>query len=454
MNTLKLTRLAAGCALALGLAACGADGNNNTNTTTAGGGGSNGGGSTPPRLILDDTQTQLTGTLTGLGNAIGTDNPVGALVFCLEPTVNDLVDGPDALLTNLLGSLNTTLGTQDPAALQAALLASGDSLATALQSLTVNLPNALMALADPAAAANCGSQAGTGGNGGATGPTGTPLDALLGLFSGGNNPFAGTPLEALGTLGGNGSNVPTGGPTGTPLDAILAPLLAIQNGGANGEIVDQLGMGVQMLGSTLTANLPDQVVTAPVVGGVLTLLGDTLNDLGGVLNQIEQPSTSAELESTLNNLLSNLTGTLVGLDPTGQLASTAGPQIQAGIDQLTDSLGAILDPVAGNGGLLPTLLNPLSALTCPLQLTGDCTAGGTGGVPAIPGLPTGGANPLAGIPLLGDLLAGGLPTGGAGGLPALPGLPTTGGTGTGPLSGALAATPLAPLGGLLGLLGL
>lgn len=449
MTPFKFTRLAAACALAFGLAACGADGNSSSTDGGGAGGGGGGGNSTPPRLILDDTQTQLSGTLTGLGNAIGTDNPLGALVFCLDPTVNDLVDGPDALLTNLLGSLNTTLGTQDPAALQDALLASGDSLATALQSLTVNLPNALMALADPSAAANCGSQ---GGNtdGGASGPTGTPLDALLGLFGGGNNPFAGTPLEALGTLGGDGA--PADGPTGTPLDVILGPLLAIQNGEADGEIVDQLGMGVQMLGATLTDSLPDQVVTAPIVGGVLTLLGDTLNDLGGVLNQIEQPSTSAELQGTLNNLLSNLTGTLIGLDPTGQLASTAGPQIQGGIDQLTGSLGAVLDPLAGNGGLLPTLLNPLSALTCPLMLTGDCAnAGGAGG---LPGLPTGGDNPLAGIPLLGDLIGGGLPTGGAGGLPSLPGLPTGGAGGTGPISGALAGTPLAPVGSLLGLLGL
>lgn len=419
MNASKLTRLAASCALALGLAACGADGNNNT---TGGGGGGGGGGGTGPRLILDDTQTQLSGTLTGLAGLIGTDNPLGALVFCLDPTVNDLVDGPDALLTNLLGSLNTTLGTQDPAALQAALLASGDSLSTALQSLTVNLPNALMALADPSAVSNCGSQGGT--TGGGTG--GSPLDALIALFGGGNNPFAGTPLEALGTFGGGN------GPTGTPLDAILGPLLAIQNDGANGELVDLLGQGVAQLGTALNDNLPDQVVTAPIVGGVLVLLSDTLVDLGGVLDQIEQPSTAAELQALLNNLLSNLTGTLIGLDPTGQLAGTVGPQIQSGINQLTDSLGAILNPIAGQDGLLPTLLNPLSALTCPLKLTGNC--GATGG--------TGGDNPLAGIPLLGDLIGGGLPTGG------------TSGSSTGPLSGALAGTPLAPIGGLLALLGL
>ncbi|MEO6699464.1 MAG: hypothetical protein ABIM24_08885, partial [Paraperlucidibaca sp.] len=407
----------AGCALALGLAACGADGSSSNGNGSGSGSG--------PRLLLDDTQTQLSGTLTGLASAIGTDNPVGALVFCLDPTVNDLVDGPDALLTNLLGSINVTLGTQDPAALQAALVASGDSLAAALQSLTVNLPNALMALADPAAAANCKSQGGsTGGTGGGTsGPTGTPLDTLLAMFGGGNNPFAGTPLEALGTLGGDGT--PAGGPTGTPLDVILAPLLAIQNGDANGEIVDQLGQGVQTLGTTLQANLPDQVVSAPVVGGLLTLVAQTLQDLGGVLNQIEQPSTAAELQATLNNLLSNLTGTLIGLEPSGQLAGAVGPQIQAGINQLTDSLGAILVPLAGNGGLIPTLLNPLSALTCPLKLVGDCSAAST--------------SPSTGLPLLGDLLGGSLPTGG---------------TSTGPISGALASTPLAPIGNLLGLLGL
>ena len=425
MNVSKLTRLAAGCTLALGLAACGADGNSNTTT-----GGNNGGNGSGPRLILDDTQANLSNTLTGLGGLIGTNNPVGALVTCLDPTVNDLVDGPDALLTNLLGSLNTTLGTQDPAALQAALLASGDSLATALQSLTVNLPNALMALADPSKVENCGSQSGAGG--GAAG--GSPLDALIGLFGGGN-PFAGTPLEALGQLGGAGT--PAGGPTGTPLDAILGPLLAIQNGGANGELVDLLGQGVAQLGTALNNSLPDQVITAPIVGGVLVLLSDTLTDLGGVLNEVENPSTAAELQGLLNGLLSNLTGTLIGLDPTGQLAGTVGPQIQGGINQLTDSLGAILNPVAGPGGLVPTLTDILKPLTCGLKLTGNCGAAGGAG-----------DNPLAGIPLLGGLLGGGA------GAPSLPGLPTGGTGGTGPLSGALAGTLLAPIGGLLALLGL
>lgn len=432
MQKFKLTRLAAYMALAAGLAACAADGNGNN---TSGGGG-NGDGS---QLILDEAQTNLSGLLTGLGNTIGTDNNLGAFVVCLDPTVNDLADGPDALLTNLLGSLNTALGTQDPAALQEALTASGDSLSAGLMSLTVNLPNALMALADPAAVSNCGADAG-GGSGGGTGggtggPTGTPLDALIAMFGGGNNPFAGTPLEALGELGGEGT--PSEGPTGTPLDAILAPLQELAAGNNDSQVVDQLGQGVTLLGATLQENIPDQVVTAPVVGGVVTLLADTLNDLGIVLNELENPSSADQIEVTLNNLLSNLTGTLVGLDPSGQLSSTAGPQIQAGIDQLTGSLGdALLTPLAGPSGLVPTLVTALEPLTCALNLVGACTGTGAG---------TGGASS---VPVLGDLLAGGLPTGDAGGSP-LAGTPLSGA-----ISGALAGTPLAPVGGLLAALGL
>lgn len=429
MHNFKLTRLAAYLALAAGLAACNADGNGSTDGGTGGNGGNGG-----SQLILDETQNYLSGLLTGLGNTIGTDNNLGAFVTCLDPTVNDLVDGPDALLTNLLGSLNTALGTQDPAALQEALTASGDSLAASLQSLTVNLPNALLALADPTAVDNCGSQDGGtgGGDGGAGGPTGTPLDTLLGLFAGGANPFAGTPLEPLGELGGPGT--PGDGPTGTPLDAILGPLTQLAGGDNSGQVVDQLGQGVAMLGNTLSENLPDQVVTAPVVGGVLTLLADTLVDLGGVLDELEQPTSADQIEGTLNNLLSNLAGTLIGLDPSGQLAGAAGTQVQDGIDQLTGTLGdALLTPIAGNGGLLPTLVGALEPLTCALNLVGACTDTGTGG-----GTPD--------IPLLGDLLGGGLPSGGDS---PLAGTPLDGA-----ISGALAGTPLAPLGGLLALLGL
>lgn len=429
MHNFKLTRLAAYLALAAGLAACNADGSGSSGSSgsSSGGSGSNGSGSP---LILDETQKNLSGLLIGVGNTIGTDNNLGAFVTCLDPTVNDLVDGPDALLTNLLGSLNTALGTQDPAALQKALTESGDSLASALQSLTVNLPNALMALADPAAVSNCGSQGGNTGGGDTGGGTGTPLDTLIALLAGGNNPFAGTPLEALGELGGDGT--PGGGPTGTPLDVILGPLTQIAGGDNSGQVVDQLGQGVALLGATLKENIPDQVVTAPVVGGVTTLLADTLIDLGAVLNELEQPTTAEQIEGTLNNLLSNLAGTLVGLDPSGQLSNAAGAQIQDGIDQLTGTLGdALLTPLAGSGGAIPTLVSALEPITCALSLVGACT-GSDSGAPS--------------VPVLGDLLGGGLPSGDSNPLSSTPL--------SGAISGALAGTPLAPVGGLLAVLGL
>lgn len=411
MHNFKLTRLAAYLALAAGLAACNANG---TGSNTNGGGGG-GGGDTTSQALLDKTQENLSATIQGASNLVGTDNNLGAFLSCLDPTVNDLVDGPDALLTNLLGSINVTLGTQDPAALQAALAASGDSLAGGLTSLTVNLPNALLALADPAAASNCGS---TGGStGGGTG--GSPLDALIALFNGGStNPFAGTPLESLGVQDGSA------GPTGTPLDAILGPLTAIAGGNNDGEIVDQLAQGVTLLGTTLTENTPDQIVTAPVIGGVVGLLANTLTDLGIVLNEVEQPTTSTQVASTLNTLLSNLAGTLVGLDPSGQLSTTAGPQLQDGINQLTGTLETgLLQPLTGTGGLVPELTTVLQPLTCALSLVGDCSGTSTGGT--------------TDIPLLGDLLAGG-----------------DTGTTSGPISGTLTGTPLEPLGGLLSLLGL
>lgn len=410
MTLPKLTRLFACTLLAASLAACSNDddtlpqtGSNSDNTagetstdTGSGGSGSGGtgsggsgsgsggsGGSTSAQL-LDPAQAGLSQLLSSLAGAGGSSNPLSGLITCLDPTVNDLLDGPDALLTGIVSSL-TTGGVQDPAALGSNLLGAGESLTLSLQSLTVNLPRALMALADPSVAEDCDAFASSGDN---------PLQSLIDLVNQGNassnNPFANTPIAILfkPTQGGSG-------PTGTPIDMLLGPLLQLQNGGVpNGQIVDQLGQGVQMLALTLQSGLPPQLEGAPLVGDTLGLLGTTLLDLGKVLDKIEQPSTSGELEATLNNLLSNLVGTLAGLDPTGQVSGAVEPQLLSGIDTLTGTLGdVLLDPIAGGGGVLPSLLTPLEALTCGLQLLGDCDGAGE--------LPTG-----SDIPLIGDLLDG------------------------------------------------
>ena len=68
-------------------------------------------------------------------------------------------------------------------------------------------------------------------------------------------------------------------------------------------------------------------------------------------------------------------GTLTGLDPTGHVSGALEPQLLSGIDTLTGTLGdVLLDPIAGDGGVLPSLLTltPLEALTCGLHLLGDC----------------------------------------------------------------------------------
>ncbi|MFX5839524.1 hypothetical protein ABTE60_19645, partial [Acinetobacter baumannii] len=103
----------------------------------------------------DETQAQLSGILTGLGSqlsVIDKNSPLklGAFVTCLDPTVNQLVDGPDGLLTSLLGVLNTGVNggiNNGASALNPELIQTGIlDLAGGLQSLTVTLPQALLAL--------------------------------------------------------------------------------------------------------------------------------------------------------------------------------------------------------------------------------------------------------------------------------------------------------------------
>jgi len=407
MQKFKMTRLAAVLAVAVGLSACGADGSSSGGSSGSPGSSGGSGGSAN---ILDETQTQASNTITGLAGALA-GTPLGGFVQCLDPAVNQLLDGPDSLLTNLLKGLNAGLGTQDPAQLADALSAGGGDLAASLQSLTTTLPNALMALAGSTTCSQYGSTSGSSSGSGSsigTGPTGTPLDQLIALIQGGG--ATGTPLDALISAlpTGGSSGGGTTGPTGTPLDAVLGPLLALQNGGGDqAQIVDLLGIALTDLGTTIATQNPD----VPVVGELVNLLATTVSDLGTVLNQLEQPTTAADLERTLNNLLTNvnntltapngLLGTLAANDPTGQFQAPlagANTQINDAITTVTTQLGsALLQPVAGTGGVTPTLLSALQPLTCALQLTGACTGSST------PSLSTGGSSPLA--PLTGALRA-------------------------------------------------
>lgn len=394
MKKLKMTRLAAYFAVALGVAACGADGG-------TGGSGGGGGGGTSGSTILNPTQDIVSDLLTNLGGALG-DTPLGPFIQCLDPTLNELLDGPDGLLTSLLSGIAGA----DPAKLQAALTSGATDLATAIQSLTVNLPNALLALAGEASCEQYTpgtGGTGGGGSGGGSGPTGTPLDQLIALLQGGTgegSPLDGTPLQALiDALQGAGGGS-SDGPTGTPLDIILGPLLGLAQGGTGGglpsipglpdgasqsELLDLLGQGLSQVGTALADATGDATADIPVIGPLFATLSTTVTDLGTVVDAIESGATSAQLEGTLTHLLQNVNGLLTG--PSGLIGALAGAAGQAdaiaGINEqinsgISDGLGALgdalLDPLVGEGGLVPTLADALKDVTCALFLFGNCKA--------------------------------------------------------------------------------
>lgn len=364
--------------LAVTVAACSASGDGNGSGSSSQSAGS--------ASILDQTQTQASNTITGLSTQFA-GTPLQGFVQCLDPTVNQLLDGPDSLLTHLLKSVNTTLGTQDPAALAAALQAGSGALATSIQSLTVNLPKALLALAGQS---SCQQYNGSTNSGSGGGTSSSPLDQLTSLIESGG--ATGTPLDSLiQTLQAQGGSSGGTGPTGTPLDVILGPLTGLASGtGNNAQLLDLLGIGLTQVGTAISQQDPK----APVISPVITLLSQTVTDLGNTLNQLESAQTATDVQTTLADLLMNVNNLLTGpqgllgapATAVGQYAQVqpANQQINGVILQATSAIGSsLLQPLAGTGGVTPTLLTALQPLTCPLMLTGNCTTTSTG-TPALP----------------------------------------------------------------------
>lgn len=385
MQKFKTTRLAAYMAIAMGLAACGAGGGSGSGSDGGGGDGGGGGGD-GSGLILDDTQDQLSGALTGLCNTISGATPasspidIGGFICALDPTLNNLLDSPDSLLTGLLTGLQGFLADPSPATLQGALTEiqkaiTGEGnyvgLQEAVTGLAEDLPCALLTLAK--------QECTTGSS-----PT-DQLTSLLALFSGGDNPFAGTPLEPLGELGGAGT--PVGGPTGTPLDALLMPLTSILGGASlDGQLVDQLGDGLSLLGTSLIdgyGSVPG-AQDIPLAGDVVLTLGNLFSGLGTTLDQLEA-GTGEDVGDVLNGTLIDVANLLTG--PTGLLGSLAEASGQAeliaavsggnaelvgAITQLTNTLSTtLLQPL--DDTVLDPLLGALAPLTCALQLFGECS---------------------------------------------------------------------------------
>jgi hypothetical protein len=424
MKVTKNTKLAASILLAFSLAACGtdsADFNSTTGGTGTGTGTGTGNSASPSASILDSTQIQLGNVVNGLSAQlapIDANSPlkVSAFIRCLNPTVNQLLDGPDALLTNLLATLQGGVGAginNASSAFNPALIQQGViGLAGGVQSLTVTLPNALMALAGQG---SCTSNTGPGGN--------NPLETLTNLATDPSNPLA--PLfTALTNAGVPFDGGVVGGPTGTPLDIILAPLTQLAGGaGAPGSVtnlatvVNQLGVGVNTLNGALFQNLVGQTQAIPVVGGLTELLSEALADVAAVLIDLDNPATTnQQLLGTVNHLLTNVTGLFSALPG----SSTAVTPIQSAIGALTGGLNTITSPItqllsmivvlpgtsAPSGANLPTswipvlggIIDGLVGNITPPN-TGSGSGNGSGSSPS----PTDALNQ---IPVIGPILGG------------------------------------------------
>lgn len=431
MNISKHTKIASALVLAMSLAACGSDGDSTGSTTNNANNPSNPPTTTPnpnptpppttsPTVsanILDNTQNQLGNIVNGLGNqlsVVDASSPlkVGAFVRCLNPAVNQLLDGPDALLSNLLSALNGGVSAGINNATQAfnpALIQEGVvRLAGGVQSLTTTLPQALMALAGQG---TCTSTTAPGGD--------NPLDALTALATDPSNPLA--PLFTALIDAGVPADGGGAGPTNTPLDVILAPLTQLAGGaGAPGDltnlasVVNQVATGVNTLNSALFQSLLTQTAAVPVVGGVTELLGDALSDVALVLTDLDNATTTnQELLGTLNNLLVNVTD-LFSAIPGNEVATAP---IQSAIGALTSGLSTITSPLTqllGMVAILPgTSATPGGDLpTSWIPVLGGLIDGATSNVtppapgstpPAAPALPT---DALNAIPVIGPILGG------------------------------------------------
>lgn len=389
--------------LGIALAGCGSDGDSiDSGTGTGTGGGTDNGNNEISSLILEGTRNQLSGVLLGLGQNIQASTPsnipldIGGFVIALDPTLNQLLNGPDAALSGVLSGIKTIINNPSPEGFTTAAgqIQTGlSAVPPAVASLAQNLPCALGILAGQrATVCNDNSPA-------------EQLQSFIALFNGSDNPFAGTPLAGLGS--DNGST----GPTGTPIDSLLTPLLAVLGApnsdpnlaipgtALNSELVDQLGQGLAFVGDAIIDGY-NQIPGSnqiPVAGQLIFTIGNTLADLGIVLNQLEN-SPGAEIGQTVQGVLINVSNLLTapgGL--LGALAAASGqPQlvsaVMVGNTQLNLgvlTLGSVLTQGLNqlDEVLLEPVLNALAPLTCSLTLFGDCN-GSPEGVDALTGILT------------------------------------------------------------------
>lgn len=367
MHTFKLTRLAFCLAAAAGLAACSEDKDMGQQTPSE-------------PMILDPVQAELANVLTDVCTSIIDATPaqspldIGGFVCALEATVNNAVDGPDSLITNLVTSLQALGENPSPEQLQAtlsslqtAISGEGDNVGAEelVRNLANDLPCALLTLVEKPCAAGSSPAA--------------QLSAFVAILA--TDPFAGTPLAPLGAATG---------PLQAQLIAPLQEILATSPGvSLDGELVDQLGSGLSFLGDSLISGYfriaGDQQI--PVAGELVSTVGNLVSGLGTTLSSLETGtggSVGDVLDSTLTdvvNLLTADTGLLGALaDASGQqqlvdAVATGNEQLNGLVDDVTTALDTSLLQPLDESALNP-LLGALAPLTCTLQLFGDCAKQG------------------------------------------------------------------------------
>lgn len=335
MNKMLLNKGLLALTLSAGLVLTGCGGS----SSSGGGGSSSGGGSDEPMTSgysevegpLDAVQQPLSEQVLApiVAGAAGT--PLEGPVSCVTSfVVTDVLDVLDSLLVNL-----------DPATLQsdptALFTDSAETFQATITELASDLPVALASLA--------GEECAGSSDGGDGGDSTDPLDAL-----------AGTPLA--------------------PLAEALAPVLELADGGGSGEpptpsvLLEQLSTAFSEGLATILAQAPSEIGGAPVLGGLLTTLDQTLVDLTATavaLEDQEIDAASAAVSMTLENLLNGL---LIDVIPVGFIEdqSGQGPVVSSQIEAATAALAGLL---GGGFGDFPGegFENPADALFGPLSDT-------------------------------------------------------------------------------------
>ena len=369
MQQFKLTRLALCLAAAAGLAACSEDSDMGQRQAAS------------EPMILDAAQEPLADVLTqvctGIIDVTPAQSPVdiGGFVCALETTVNNAIDGPDSLLTSLIGSLQALGENPSPEQLQATLTSlqaaiAGEGANVGVEELVTqlasDLPCALLTLAKQECVAGDTPQ--------------EQLQAYLDLLADGN-PFAGTPLAPLGDAAS---------PVLQPLVGALSTVLAAAPGTSlDGEVVDALGQGLTDIGTLLVSGYNTAIggQQIPVAGELVATLGNLVSGLGTTLDSLEAGtgvSVGTVLDTTLTNVVNLLTadtGLLGALaDASGQqplidAVATGNEQLNGLVNDVTTALDTSLLQPLDESALNP-LLGALAPLTCTLQLFGDCAEQG------------------------------------------------------------------------------